>query len=35
MEQNINNIDFSKGDGTVPVIVQDANNAGIFKQGIA
>ena len=25
MEQNINNIDFSKGDGIVPVIVQDAN----------
>ena len=25
MEQNITNIDFSKGDGIVPVIVQDAN----------
>ena len=25
MEQNIPNIDFSKGDGIVPVIVQDAN----------
>ncbi|MEA2044713.1 MAG: phosphoribosyl-AMP cyclohydrolase, partial [Thermoproteota archaeon] len=25
MEQNIANIDFSKGDGIVPVIVQDAN----------
>jgi len=24
MEQNITNIDFSKGDGIVPVIVQDA-----------
>ena len=25
MEQNITDIDFSKGDGIVPVIVQDAN----------
>jgi len=25
MEQDITNIDFSKGDGIVPVIVQDAN----------
>ena len=25
MEQNITNIEFSKGDGIVPVIVQDAN----------
>ena len=25
MEQNITNIDFSKGGGIVPVIVQDAN----------
>jgi len=25
MEQNITYIDFSKGDGIVPVIVQDAN----------
>jgi len=25
MEQNITNIDFSKGDGIVPVIVQDVN----------
>ena len=25
MEQNIANIDFSKGEGIVPVIVQDAN----------
>jgi len=30
MEQNINNIDFSKGDGTVPVIVQDANTSEVL-----
>ena len=30
MEQNINNIDFSKGNGTVPVIVQDANTKEIL-----
>ena len=39
MEQDITNIDFSKGDGIVPVIVQDANtnessNVGVFKQRI-
>ena len=30
MEQNITNIDFSKGDGIVPVIVQDANTKEIL-----
>ena len=30
MEQDISNIDFSKGDGIVPVIVQDANT----KEGL-
>ena len=30
MEQNISNIDFSKGDGIVPVIVQDANTKEIL-----
>ena len=30
MEQNITNIDFSKGDGIVPVIVQDANTNEIL-----
>jgi len=30
MEQDITNIDFSKGDGIVPVIVQDANTNEIL-----
>jgi len=30
MEQNITNIDFSKGDGIVPVIVQDANTKEVL-----
>ena len=30
MEQNITNIDFSKGNGIVPVIVQDANTKEIL-----
>ena len=30
MEQNITDIDFSKGDGIVPVIVQDANTKEIL-----
>ena len=30
MEQNINNIDFSKSGGIVPVIVQDANTKEIL-----
>ena len=30
MEQNITNIDFSKGDGIVPVIVQDVNTNEIL-----
>ena len=30
MEQDISNIDFSKGDGIVPVIVQDANTKEIL-----
>ena len=30
MEQNITNIDFSKGNGIVPVIVQDANTKEVL-----
>ncbi|MFP6585837.1 MAG: phosphoribosyl-AMP cyclohydrolase, partial [Candidatus Nitrosopelagicus sp.] len=30
MEQNVSNIDFSKSDGIVPVIVQDANTKEIL-----
>ncbi len=30
MDQNTSNIDFSKGDGIVPVIVQDANTKEIL-----
>ena len=30
MDQNITNIDFSKGNGIVPVIVQDANTKEIL-----
>ena len=30
MEQDITNIDFSKGDGIVPVIVQDVNTKEIL-----
>ena len=30
MEQDITNIDFSKGDGIVPVIVQDATTNEIL-----
>ena len=30
MEQNVNNIDFSKSGGIVPVIVQDANTKEIL-----
>ena len=30
MEQNITDIDFSKGDGIVPVIVQDANTNDVL-----
>ena len=30
MEQDITNIDFSKGNGIVPVIVQDANTNEIL-----
>ena len=30
MDQNINNIDFSKSGGIVPVIVQDANTKEIL-----
>jgi len=30
MEQDITNIDFSKGNGIVPVIVQDANTKEVL-----
>ena len=30
MDQNITNIDFSKGNGIVPVIVQDANTKEVL-----
>ena len=30
MEQDVTNVDFSKGDGIVPVIVQDANTNEIL-----
>ena len=30
MDQNITNIDFSKGDGIVPVIVQDGNTKEVL-----
>jgi len=35
MEQDISNIDFSKGDGIVPVIVQDANTKEILTLAYA
>ena len=35
MEQDIGNIDFSKGDGIVPVIVQDANTKEILTLAYA
>ena len=33
MEQNVTNIDFSKGNGIVPVIVQDANTNEVLGAG--
>ena len=35
MEQDISNIDFSKGDGIVPVIVQDVNTKEILTLAYA
>ena len=35
MEQDIGSIDFSKGDGIVPVIVQDANTKEILTLAYA
>jgi len=34
MEQNVTNIDFSKGNGIVPVIVQDANTNEVLTLAI-
>jgi len=35
MEKTINDIDFSKGDGLVPVIVQDANTKEVLTLAYA